>query len=295
MKKVVIAGGTGFIGNYLSKCFHEFGYQVRIISRASNHLSWSPVELAKGLEAADLVINLAGKSVNCRQNNDNKNEIVNSRVNTTLAIGNAILNCKNPPKLWVNASAVGVYKPSARTPMTEDEVKLGTDFLADVVCQWESALFSFQLPSTRKVALRTSVVLGRDGGALKPLRSLAKFLLGGKQGDGSQYFSWIHEEDYFRILLFLLENSTLDGVINCTSPTPVSNSEFMHLLRKRLRVHIGIPAPKFAVKLGAAIFGISSDLILNSSYVIPKRLEDAGFVFNYPTLDLALIELIHSY
>jgi uncharacterized protein (TIGR01777 family) len=179
--------------------------------------------------------------------------------------------------------------------MTEEELKLGTDFLADVVRQWEEALFSFQLPDTRRVALRTSVVLGRNGGALKPLMNLTRFLLGGRQGDGSQYFSWIHEEDYFRILLFLLENPTIEGVINCTSPTPVRNKVLMHLLRRRLHAIFGIPSPKPVIQLGAFFLGISSDLILKSSLVLPKRLEDAGFVFNYPSLDLALIELIHSY
>jgi uncharacterized protein (TIGR01777 family) len=292
MKKVVIAGGTGFIGSYLVKRFIETGWQVLIVSRNPKHVSWKPVDLIESFENAELVINLAGKSINCRHTDENKKEIIDSRINTTIWIGNAILACKNPPKLWINGSACGIYKASVDQPVTEDTTEFGTDFLAEVVRQWEKAFLGFHLPTTRKVVLRTSVVLGPDGGAILPFVWLSRFWLGGKQAEGSQIFSWIHIEDYFRTLLFLAEKDTVKGVINCTSPNPVSNKEFMRSLRKTLRVPIGIPAPEFAIKIGAKILGTEPELILNSSYVIPKRLLESGFKFRFPEPEKALADLL---
>jgi uncharacterized protein (TIGR01777 family) len=292
MKKVVIAGGTGFIGSYLARRFVETGYQVLIVSRDPHHVSWKPIDLTESFEDAELVINLAGKSINCQHTDENKKAILDSRINTTIWIGNAILACKNPPKLWVNGSACGIYKSSFDQPMTEDETQLGNDFLADVVRQWEKAFFGFTLTETRKVALRTSVVLGRRGGALIPLLWLSRIGLGGKQAQGNQMFSWIHLEDYFRILEFLIENKTLQGILNCTSPEPLTNEDFMYSLRRTLRMPIGISAPEFVIHLGAKIIGTEPDLILNSSYVIPKRLLDSGFTFRFTDINKALADLL---
>jgi len=292
MKKVIIAGGTGFIGSYLKKRFERKGYRVLIVSREPGYVAWNPAELVDALEGAELILNLAGKSINCRHTEVNQQAIIASRVNATNAVGNAIKMCDKPPKLWVNASATGIYKPSFNHAMCEDELNLGTDFLSEVVRKWEAAFFGYKFPETRQVALRTSVVLGSTGGALEPLVKLTRYGLGGRQGNGKQLFSWIHEEDYFRILLFLLENTLLNGVINCTAPTPVSNNELMYTLRNKLHVNIGLCAPKQFVKLGALLMGMESELILNSSFVVPKRLLDAGYQFYYPTLDLALIDLL---
>lgn len=292
MKKIVIAGGTGFIGSYLSKRFWEKSYRVLVVSRNSEHISWDLNDLIPALNGAEMVINLAGKSINCRHNEENRKAILESRINTTVSIGNAIKACKNPPKLWINASAAGIYRPSVDLAMKEDEPELGTDFLAEVVSQWEKTFFQFQLPETRQVALRTSVVLGSDGGALMPLVWLSRFGLGGKQGDGNQMFSWIHVEDYYRIILFLYENDTLNGIVNCTSPAPVSNADFMLNLRQKLHVPFGIPAPKIAVELGAKLIGTEPELILNSSFVTPNRLMHAGFTFLYPDVGVALQNLL---
>ena len=158
---------------------------------------------------------------------------------------------------------------------------------------WEKTFFDFQLSDTRQVALRTSVVMGKNGGALTPLVWLTRFGLGGRQANGNQMFSWIHIEDYFRVLLFVLENETLTGVINCTSPEPLSNRLFMRTLRRIMHVRIGLNAPEFAIKIGAKLIGTEPELILNSSYVIPKRLVDAGFKFSFPKLSLALDELLN--
>jgi uncharacterized protein (TIGR01777 family) len=294
MKKVVLAGGSGFIGQYVAKRFRELGYRVMIVSREQGDVSWNRTDLTEAFEDAELVLNLAGKSINCRHNKENKRLILDSRLNTTQLIGLAINDCTKKPGLWVNASAVGVYKPSVEQAMTEEESVFGLDFLADVVSQWENTFFSFNIPDTRQVALRTSVVLGKIGGALKPLVLLSRLGLGGKQADGKQMFSWIHEEDYFQILLFLINNPALDNVINCTAPNPLSNKDFMQTLRSVMRVRVGIPAPALAIQVGSALIGTESGLILNSSYVIPKRLLDAGFTFKFPTVDSALKDLIAS-
>jgi len=292
MKKVVIAGGTGFIGSYLTKRFQQSGYHVLIVSRRPDHVSWKHVDLTESFEGAEMVINLAGKSINCRHTEANKKAILDSRVNTTIWIGNAILACKNPPRLWINGSACGIYKPSVEHAMSEDETELGSDFLAEVVRKWEKVFFGFQLHETRKAALRTSVVLGKNGGALLPLAWLTRFGLGGKQAEGTQMFSWIHVEDYFRVLLFISENKSMEGIINCTSPDPVNNTLFMTVIRSTLRIPFGIPAPRFAINIGARIMGTEPSLILNSSFVIPKRLLDSGFKFIYSKVEQALADLL---
>ena len=292
MKKVVIAGGTGFIGSYIANRFKEEGYDVLIVSRTPGHVSWNPLELEKAMENSELVINLAGKSINCKHNEENKKALLDSRLEPTIWIGNAVQACLNPPKLWINASATGIYKPSEVHPSTENETDLGTDFLAQLVHEWEKTFFGFQLPKTRQIALRTSVVLGKNGGALKPLVSLSRFGLGGKQASGKQKFSWIHIEDYFHILLFLIEYPTLSGVINGTSPYPISNKSFMHAIRQTLHVPIGIPAPEFAIRLGAKLIDTEPSLLLDSSYIVPKRLLDAGFHFTFSKLKKALSDIL---
>jgi uncharacterized protein (TIGR01777 family) len=292
MQKIVIAGGTGFIGSYLEERFKKSGYRVLLVSRQEPHVHWQHSELTKAVNEAALVLNLAGTSINCRHNAVNKKEILQSRLSSTQMIGNAILASKIPPKLWINASAAAIYKQSEDKAMTEDETDLSNDFLADVVHQWEQKFFSFQLPTTRKVALRTSLVLGKEGGALKPLLTLSQFGLGGTQASGNQIMSWIHIEDYFRIVLFLLEQEGLEGVYNCTSPNPVSNKEFMSTIRKNLHVPMGLPAPAWIIRIGAKIIGTESSLILNSSYLMPKNLMNSKFRFTYPELDKALFNLL---
>ncbi len=292
MQKIVIAGGTGFIGSYLEERFKKSGYRVLLVSRQEPHVPWQHSELTKAVNEAALVLNLAGTSINCRHNAINKKAILQSRISSTQMIGNAILASKIPPKLWINASAAAIYKQSEDKAMTEDETDLSNDFLADVVHQWEQKFFSFQLPSTRKVALRTSLVLGKEGGALKPLLTLSQFGLGGTQASGNQIMSWIHIEDYFRIVLFLLEHEGIYGVYNCSSPNPVSNKEFMSTIRRILNIPIGLPAPAWIIGIGARIIGTESSLILNSSYLLPKKLMNSKFRFTYPELEKALFNLL---
>lgn len=294
MNKIVIAGGTGFIGKHISKRFNDIGYDVKIISRSAKHVNWHEAEIIEALENAELVLNLSGKSINCRHTPDNRTEIYNSRLTATTLIGNSIKKCNNPPKLWINASASGIYNSNTKSALSEDDSEFGTDYIAKLVKDWEKTFIDFELESTRQIALRTSVVLGKAGGALKPLIKLTKIGLGGKQSDGKQIFSWIHIEDYFRIILYLIHKHDLKGTINCTSPEPVTNKKLMSELRKSLKVPFGIPAPAWIIKIGAAIIGTESSLILKSTNIYPKRLNDSGFKFQYPELKIALNDIISN-
>ncbi len=294
-KKVVIAGGTGFIGQYLDKKYTNLDYEVIIISRQSQHVAWTDhCEIVKALENAELLINLAGKSVNCRYNEKNKNEILHSRTETTNILGTAILACANPPHLWINSSTATIYRYAEDRPMTETGGEIGAGFSVDIAKAWEQALFSFQLPNTRQVALRMAIVLGEDGGVMEPYLNLVRFGLGGIQGSGKQKFSWIHIEDLFQIILFLQNNKELSGVFNCSSPHPVSNREFMSELRNVMNRKIGFPAPKWMLEIGALFMRTETELILKSRWVVPERLMNEGYTFKFAKLEKALQHIIKS-
>ncbi|GAB7053557.1 MULTISPECIES: TIGR01777 family oxidoreductase [Paenibacillus] len=293
-QKVVLAGGTGFIGKYLERKFLELGYEVKIISRQDHHISWNDhAGIADALEASGMLINLAGKSVNCRYNSRNKEEILQSRTETTRILGNAILECKNPPSLWINSSTATIYRHAEDRPMTEDHGEIGSGFSVDVAKAWENAFFSFQLPQTRQAALRIAIVLGESGGVIHPIRNLVRFGLGGAQGSGNQMFSWIHIEDLYRIILFLRDKEELSGVFNCSSPHPVTNRELMHQFRKAMNMRIGLPSPQWLLEIGAYVIKTETELVLKSRWVIPERLEREGFTFKFDTLDKALEDILH--
>ncbi|WP_044338237.1 TIGR01777 family oxidoreductase [Rossellomorea aquimaris] len=294
-EKIVIAGGTGFIGQYLQKKFLDEGYKVTIISRQSPHVSWDrPNDIVQSLEGADMLINLAGKSVDCRYNEKNKAEIFRSRTETTEILGSALIQCQNPPSLWINSSTATIYRHAEDRPMTEEDGDIGTGFSVEVAKKWEEAFFSFSLPATRQAALRIAIVLGPDGGVMTPYKNLVKYGLGGVQGPGDQRFSWIHVEDVFRIILFLNEEKELSGVFNCSSPNPVTNREFMSHLRTAMNKKIGLPTPKWMLEAGALFIKTETELVLKSRWVIPKRLEKAGFVFQYDTLEKALRHILEK-
>lgn len=190
MKKIVIAGGTGFIGTYIEKRLRdELGYEVKVISRNPQYISWDDQSaIIEALEGAELLINLAGKSVNCRYNERNRKEIMDSRVRTTRILGEAMLACEHPPELWVNSSTATIYRHAEDRPMTESTGEIGSGFSVDVATKWEETFFSYNLPNTRQAALRITIVLG-DGGVMGPYRNLVRFGLGGVQGSGKQMFS----------------------------------------------------------------------------------------------------------
>ncbi|MEK3786340.1 TIGR01777 family oxidoreductase [Paenibacillus sp. FSL K6-1230] len=291
--KVVLAGGTGFIGQYFAQRWQEQGYTVKIISRQEGHISWDDTNgIVAALEGAELLVNLAGRSVNCRYNERNKAEILNSRTTTTEKLGAAIAGCEKPPPVWINSSTATIYRHAEDRPMTEEHGELGSGFSVEVAKAWEHAFFSCDCPDTRQIALRISIVLGPDGGVLGPYRNLVKWGLGGPQGSGKQMFSWIHVEDLYRIVRFLQDHEQLDGVFNCASPQPVSNTQLMRELRSALGAPIGLPAPAWLLEMGAGLIGTETELILKSRWVIPERLERAGFAFTYPTLKQTLKDIL---
>ena len=291
-KKIVIAGGTGFTGKYLTQKFASSGYEVIIISRQQDHIRWDNIPaITAALEHALMLINLAGKSVDCRYNENNKKEIYDSRIGTTKILGEAILKCKNPPALWINSSTATIYRHAEDRPMTESTGEIGSGFSVNVATNWEKTFLDFKLTSTRQVALRMAIVLGKDGGVIKPLKNLVRFGLGGKQGSGKQMFSWIHIEDLFGIINFVEKHQELSGVLNTASPKPVNNSTLMRLLRNIMDVKVGLPAPVWLLKIGAALIKTETELILKSRWVIPERLAKAGFKFKYPDMDMALKQI----
>jgi len=294
-KKVVIAGGTGFIGQYLESKYTKLGYEVLIVSRQTQHISWTDKNgIIEALEQAELIINLAGKSVNCRYNEENKKEILDSRTQTTKILGDAILACKNPPQLWINSSTATVYRHSEDHPMTETSGEIGTGFSVEIAKAWEKSFFAFQLPQTRQVALRIAIVLGKDGGAMEPYINLVRFGLGGVQGSGNQKFSWIHIEDLYQIISFIQSKKDLTGIFNCSSPQIVTNREFMTQLRNTMDRKIGLPAPKWMLEMGAIIMRTETELILKSRWVAPERLLQEGYQFTFDRLDKALQQIIKS-
>ncbi|MFM2375487.1 MAG: hypothetical protein RLZZ165_584 [Bacteroidota bacterium] len=292
-KKIVLAGGTGFVGRYLTAQFTRLGYEIINISRQAGGIRWEDRKaMVEALDHSEMLINLAGKSVDCRYNEKNKEEILTSRTLTTEMLGKAILECENPPELWLNSSTATIYRHSEDRPMTERHGEIGTGFSVNVATSWEKAFFDFKLPKTRQIALRMAIVLGKDGGVMVPFVNLVRFGLGGKQGNGNQMFSWIHIEDLFHIIVFLQGNKDLSGVLNCSSPHPVPNSTLMHTLRQCMNVKFGLPSPRFLLEVGAVILGTETELILKSRWVIPERLLEAGYVFKYPDIDAALQQIL---
>lgn len=293
MKKVVLAGGTGYIGQYFNRKFHELGYDVKTISRSQEHILWDDESgIIQALEGSELLINLAGKSVNCRYNEANKKEIMESRTETTHILGEAILACKQPPKVWINSSTATIYRHAEDRPMTEENGEIGTGFSVDVATNWEKTFFDFELPYTRQIALRIAIVLGKEGGVMEPYVNLVRFGLGGVQGPGTQMFSWIHIEDLYQIVLFLKDREDLTGVFNCSSPSPVSNSELMRQLRSIMNVPFGLPSPKWMLELGSILIKTETELVLKSRWVLPERLEQEGYKFRYKTLESALKDIL---
>jgi len=301
-KKLIIAGGSGFIGKALSRYYLDQGFLVSVLTRGNSQLvdgvrfqNWDGKnigEWAELLEGIDLLINLTGKSVDCRYTEANKKLILSSRVDATIVLGKAILQLKNPPKVWFNASTATIYDYSLTKAMTEDDGKIGSDFSMSVAKAWEEAFFTSVTPKTRKIALRISLVLGKGEGVLPVLTKLSKLGLGGYHGNGQQKFAWIHIQDLIRVIEFLKDKENMDAPVNCTSPSQITNQQFMKALRNSLGISFGIPTPKIMLEIGSFFMQTESELILKSRFVSPKRLLDNGFQFKFTNIDKALANLI---
>ncbi len=292
--RIIIAGGSGLIGSYLKKTFEEAGNTVEIVSRQSGFIPWKHDQLVTHLEDSDVLINLSGHSINCRHNAANQTLILKSRVDSTRMLGKALKQCKQPPILWINASASAIYSHTEKTQHSEKSQDFANDFLAKVVEKWEKTFFDAQVLGVRQVALRTSVVLDQQDGAFKPLLLLSRFGLGGQVGNGKQVFSWVHIEDYSRIVQFVINNVSIKGVVNCSAPFPVSNAVLMRAFRQSVNMKIGIPAPKFLVKIAAIFIGTEASLILDSTNIYPDKLIKSGFKFKFDCIDKAILNLVKN-
>lgn len=313
-KTIVIAGGSGFIGQALCNYFgkdntliilgrqlptsdsNTFGKTNLDSSVLKNirYVKWdgkNSGDWEACLDGADLVINLTGKSVNCRYTAKNKQAISNSRVDSTKAIGHAILKAVKPPELWINASSATIYSFATDTPRDESFTDFKDDFSVQVCKLWEKTFYEQRTPFTRKVALRTAITLG-EGGVMIPYLNLIKFGLGGRQGSGKQMYSWVHETDVCRMIEWLFDHKTLEGTFNCSSPNAVTNADFMATLRRVTNTSFGLPAYEWMLKIGAKIIGTEAELLLKSRWVIPTRILQTGFTFQYPLLEDAFRSII---
>ncbi|MBO9154620.1 TIGR01777 family oxidoreductase [Chitinophaga sp. GCM10012297] len=300
-KKIVIAGGTGFIGNGLVEYFGEYNRIVILSRHPQNsthpnvtHVKWdgrTTGPWVATLEDADLLINLAGKSVNCRYNKANKAEIFASRTDSTRILGEAVKSLQNPPALWINAGSATIYRHAEDRPMDEFTGEIENDFSVQVCKLWEKTFSETDLPRTRKVFLRIAVTLGA-GGVMTPYLNLLKFGLGGRQGSGRQRYSWVHIEDVARMMEWLYTHTECEGTYNCVAPNPVTNNEFMATLRKTCGHYFGLPAEEWMLKIGAALIGTETELLLKSRWVLPTRITQAGFTFKYPHLQEAFQQIV---
>ncbi|MBI2720753.1 MAG: TIGR01777 family protein [Bacteroidetes bacterium] len=302
MRKLIIAGGTGFLGQALCNHFKRDYDTIIILSRSENktqgnivYLQWDGKTLGgwcAELENATAIINLSGKSINCRFTDNNKKYILSSRINSTKIIGEAILKCKNPPEVWINGSSAAIYPNSETEAMSEFAAQNANGFMAEVTRAWEKAATDFILPQTRQLFLRTTLVYGLQGGVLPVLVNLVKKGLGGTMGKGSQKISWIHVNDFCSIIEWMLANKNAMGAYNMAAPEPVTNKKLMHLLRKKMGISIGLPAPELLIKIGAFFIRSEPELILDSRNVIPQRLIKKGFTFKYKLIEECIGALI---
>lgn len=297
--KIVIAGGTGFIGRYLAKRYRNEGHQVIVITRntpstyATETVQWcDPIGLNAAINGANLLINMAGKSVDCRYNAKNRAEIKDSRLKTTKLLSDIVSKVEQPPSLWINSSTATIYRHAEDRPMTEDDGDIGTGFSVDVATSWEQAFFENASTSTRKVALRTAIVLGKGGGAFEHFKMLTNIGFGGQQGNGNQMVSFVHIEDVFRTIEFVRTNLQIEGVVNVSAPNPVSNKVFMNAFKTALGKSIALPIPAWMLEIGAFFLQTETELLLKSRFVLPHRLNKYGFSFKYRDIGHTLQKLM---
>jgi uncharacterized protein len=299
--KIVIPGGTGQVGTVLARRFQKDGHEVVALSRTPHRAPWRVVQWdaqrlgnwATEFEGADAIINLAGRSVNCRYTDENRREIMESRVNSTRVVGEAIAKAKEPPRLWLQSSTATIYAHRFDAPNDEFHGIIGGDepdapaswrFSIDVARSWEEATDEATTPQTRKVKMRSALILSPDrGGIFDTLLSLVRHGLGGSAAGGRQYISWVHDEDFIRAIYWLIKMEELEGVINIAAPNPLPQSEFMRVLREAWGIRLGLPATRLMLAVGALFLRTETELILKSRRVISTRLQQSGFTFQFPT------------
>jgi uncharacterized protein (TIGR01777 family) len=307
--KLVIPGGTGQVGTVLARAFNADGHDVIVLSRQKKPLPWRIAEWdgrtlgdwASEIDGADVVINLAGRSVNCRYHEKNRREMMDSRIDSTRVVGDAISTAANPPRVWLQASTATIYAHRFDAPNDDVTGVIGGhepdapdtwNFSIDVATSWERVTNEADTPHTRKVLMRSAMIMSPDrGGIFDTMLTMVRLGLGGTAADGRQYISWIHDRDFIRAVYWLIDHDELSRPINLASPNPLPNKEFMRITREAWGMPIGLPASKWMLEIGAFLMRSETELILKSRRVVPKRLTDSGFEFEFPDWKSAAADL----
>ena len=307
--KIVIPGGSGQVGTMLARSFHADGHEVVVLSRKADSRDWRVVswdaktlgDWTEEIDGADVVINLAGRNVNCRYTSENRREIIDSRVDSTRVVGEAIAAASNPPKVWLQSSTATIYAHRFDAPNddltgiiggSEPDVPDTWNFSIDVATSWEKAANEAQTPKTRKVLMRSAITLSPDrDGIFDVLLGLVRRGLGGTAADGRQFISWIHDRDFVRSVYWLIEHKDLSGPVNLASPHPLPNKDFMRILRDAWGASIGLPATKWMLSIAALFMRTETELILKSRRVVPARMLESGFEFEFPHWEQAALDL----
>jgi uncharacterized protein len=300
-QRLIIPGGTGFLGKRVAQWFSDLGWDAVILSRRNENVpgarvvNWDGATAgpwAEELNGADAVLNLAGRSVNCRYNSHNRAEILNSRIESTRVIGQAIASCRTPPRVWLNSSTATIYRHAEDRPMDDETGEIGSGFSVGIALAWEKEFFEADVPQTRGVALRTAMVMGpQAGGPFVVFRRLARLGLGGTLGSGRQMVSWLHDEDFCRAIRWLIDRENVHGPINLSAPNPLPNRDFMREVRRASRAPFGLPATRWMLEIGALLLRTETELPLKSRWVLPSRLQAAGFEFHHPSWPEAVNEI----
>lgn len=308
--KIVIPAGTGQVGTVLARQFAKDGHDVVVLSRKAAVLPWRTVkwnaetqgDWSSEIDGADVVINLAGRNVNCRYTAENRREIMDSRVNSTRAVGQAIAAAAKPPKVWLQASTATIYAHRFDAPNDDETGIIGGSepeapdnwrFSIEVAKAWEAAAIDAVTPHTRKVLMRSAMTMSPDkGGIFDVLLGLVRKGLGGTAGSGRQFISWIHERDFVRAVYWLIDHDKISGPVNIASPNPLPNKEFMRLLREAAGVPIGLPASEWMLAVGAVFMRTETELILKSRRVVPSLMLESGFEFDFPHWSEAARDLV---
>lgn len=307
--KIVIPGGSGQVGRVVARAFHGDGHEVVVLSRSPGGTPWRTVgwdgetrgDWVREIDGADVVLNLAGRSVNCRYHERNRRQILDSRVLSTRVVGQAISESPHPPGVWLQMSTATLYAHTYGPPHDEVTGRVGGEepgapdtwrFSIEVATAWEKELAEASTPDTRKVAMRSAMVMSPDrGGIFDTLLRLVRFGLGGKVGDGKQFVSWIHERDFVRAVRWLIDHDEITGPINLASPEPLPFTDFMRALRQAWGIRLGLPATTWMLEIGAFFLRTESELVLKSRRVVPGLLVEQGFVFDFPAWPDAAEEL----
>ena len=311
--RIVIPGGSGQVGTVLARAFHGDGHDVVVLSRRPDIrpwrvVSWDGATLGnwqREVDGCDAVINLTGRSVNCRYTRANRTEILQSRLLSTRVVGQAIGRATRPPRVWLQASTATIYSHRYDSPNDERSGILGGQeanapeswrFSIEVARAWERAFDEATTGRTRKVSLRSAMTLSPDrGGVFDTLLGLVRRGLGGSAGDGRQFMSWVHYEDFVAAVRWLIDRDDIAGAVNVAAPNPLSNVEFMHLLREACGAPLGLPATRWMLEIGAVLMRTETELILKSRRVVPTRLLEHGFRFKFPVWDDAARDLCHQW